>query len=289
VATLRDIRRSIASVKKTQQITKAMKMVAAAKLRRAQERIEQTRPYADGLAEVLSRVSSKVDAELNPYLQVRNEVRSILFVVVSSDRGLCGSFNTNVFRRARTEIAAAVAAGQQAKVLAVGKKGAEFFAKGSYDVLDSRSGLFRNLQFADALSIADQAVAAFLDGSYDQVRVIYAFAKSVASADVISELALPIAPEAADELEGTAVDYSFEPSPAELLNDLCPRSLNMKIWRALLESYAAEEGARMVAMDSATEAAEEMVANLSLIYNKARQAAITTEISEIVGGAEALK
>lgn len=287
MATLRDIRRRINSVKSTQQITKAMKMVAAAKLRRAQEQIARLRPYADSLNNMLEHVAARVDHRLNPYLQER-EVRSVCVVVVTADRGLCGSFNANILRRAKLEIDALLEQGFSVTVAAIGKKGFDFFGRRGYEIGYKEVGLFNNLQFSHALGLASYISQRFLDGSFDQVRIVHAEALSPVKQKVVVDQLLPIVPHAPEQ-EGRYFEYEFEPSPEILLNALCPKSLNVKIWRALLESFFAEQGARMVAMESATDNAQEMIYSLTLYYNKVRQATITKELIEIVSGAEALK
>ncbi len=288
MATLRDIKRRITSVKKTQQITKAMKMVAAAKLRKAQERINQTRPYAESLGDVLARVAANVDSDLNPYLKKPETVESVCLVVITSDRGLCGSFNTNIIRTARQEADRLRAEGKTVKIVAVGRKGYEYFHRRDFDVVAKYINIFRDLNYEHAKEIARLVVRAYLEGEYDQVNLIFTAAVSAIKADLHNMVYLPLSAGHSDEQQHDT-DYLFEPEPEVLLRELCPKNLNIQMWRALLDSYAAEESARMVAMESATDNAQEMIDGLTLHYNKVRQAAITTEISEIVGGAEALK
>ena len=287
MATLRDIRRRISSVKKTQQITKAMKMVAAAKLRRAQERVEKARPYATGLSEVISRVSANVDVELNPFFQKREQEKSITYIVISADRGFCGGFNSNIFKAAKKVIDDDMATGKDVRIIVVGKKGVDFFTRRKYPVVASYPGIFRDLVLEDALTISKDVQKSFLNLETDSVKIIYSVAITAISTEVRNEQCLPILP--AEQTGRSDGEYLFEPNPQEMLDYLCPSVVNTSIWQALLESYSAEEGARMVAMDSATDAAQDMIDSLTLHYNKARQAAITSEISEIVGGAEALK
>jgi len=287
VATLRDIRRKITSVSKIQQITKAMKMVAAAKLRRAQTRTTQLRPYAESLANMLSNVASKVDHSLNVFLQERM-ARNACVIAVSGDRGLCGSFNTNVIRAAKTQVDTLIDEGVNVSLVTAGKKGYEFFHKRDYKVDHHLINIFNNLTFEHALDVSNFVQKEFIDGKFDQVLLVYTRAKSPIKQDVLAEQILPIKPQDLDQ-EQANYEYIFEPAPEKILDTLCPKNLNIRIWQALAESYYAEEGARMMAMDNATENAQEMINNLTLHYNKARQAAITKEISEIVGGAEALK
>ncbi|MFQ5632178.1 MAG: ATP synthase F1 subunit gamma [bacterium] len=287
MATLRDIRRKITSVSKTQQITKAMKMVAAAKLRRAQMRTMQLRPYAESLSNMLSNVASKVDHGLSIFLQERM-ARNVCIIAVSGDRGLCGSFNTNVIRAAKTKVDTLVDEGMNVSLVAVGKKGYEFFRKRDYKVDHHLINIFNNLVFEHALDVSNFVQKKFIDGNFDQVLLVYTRAKSPVKQDVLVEQILPIKPQEFDQQQAN-YEYIFEPEPVKILDTLCPKNLNIRIWQAFAESYYAEEGARMMAMDNATENAQEMINNLTLHYNKARQAAITKEISEIVGGAEALK
>lgn len=288
MATLRDIKRRISSVKSTQQITKAMKMVAAAKLRRAQERIEMMRPYVSGLTNVLANVSSRVEPGAHPYFRER-EVRRVCLVVVSADRGLCGSFNANILRRARGEIAQLRQAGHEVSLVTIGRKAYDFFRKRDYEISHYLINIFNELQFTHATSIAEFVSTRFISGGFDQVRLIFTEAITPARQRVIVEQVLPIQPVEMEAEEGYQFEYIFEPEPQKLLGALCPKSINIKFWAALLESYLAEQGARMIAMDAATDNAQEMIYNLTLYYNKVRQASITKEITEIVGGAEALK
>lgn len=286
MATLRDIRRRIASVKSTQQITKAMKMVAAAKLRRAQESLLRARPYANRLAEVVGHLAGKVDHSLHPFL-VDREPKRICYVVLTADRGLCGSFNSNVIRHARTVIDSHTE-DQEVHLIAVGRRGYEHFGKRGYSLLGNYVNFFNNLEFEHALDIAGMIRQHYLERPLDRVFLVYnEFVSSVRQRLVVEQL-LPIVP-VEPEGERFEADYLFEPSPGAILEELCPRYLNIRVWRALLESFAAEQGARMTAMETATENAADMIYQLTLYYNKVRQASITKEIAEIVGGAEALK
>lgn len=289
MATLRDIRRRINSVKSTQQITKAMKMVAAAKLRRAQERLFNSRPYAEGLAELLAHIAAKEGPELHPLLATP-EVENTCYVVVSSDRGLCGSFNANVIRRGKNEIQGAreVEQIERAAMITVGRKGFEHFSRREFDVEEKFINLFDSLTFQNAVEISDLLQQKFLNGEFDRIQVIFNRFESAGVQRVVMQQLLPIVPQMPETEKYNLVDYIYEPSPERILDDLCPKNLNIQMWRALLESNASEHAARMVAMDSATENAAEMIYDLTLYYNKVRQAAITKEISEIVGGAEAL-
>ncbi len=287
MATLRDIRRRITSVKSTQQITKAMKMVAAAKLRRAQERMQKARPYARSLDEMLGHVSAKVEANLHPLLAVR-EPKKVAVVVLSGDRGLAGSFNANIIRRAVNEIQSLRAGGAEVKLICVGRKSYEFFNKRNYTLLAHYINFFNNLEFSHAQDIAALINEKYVAADLDRVYLVYNEFKSVVQQKLVVQQLLPMVPRA-PEAEKYPADYLFEPAPAKLLDSLCPRYLNIEVWQALLESYAAELGARMSAMDAATENAQEVLEQLRLHYNKARQASITKELLDIVGGAEALQ
>lgn len=287
MATLRDIRRRITSVKSTQQITKAMKMVAAAKLRRAQERMQKARAYARSLDEMMGHVSAKVDPALHPLLAVR-EPRKVAVVVMSGDRGLAGSFNTNIIRRAANEVQALRESGAEVQLICAGRKGFEFFNKRNYSLLAHYINFFNDLDFSHAQDLGDLIGKKYVAAELDRVFLVYNEFKSVVQQKLVVQQLLPIVPRP-PEAEKYAADYVFEPEPVKLLDSLCPRYLNIEIWQALLESYAAELGARMSAMDAATENAKEVLEQLRLHYNKARQASITRELLDIVGGAEALK
>ncbi len=285
MATLRDIKRRIASVRSTQQITKAMKMVAAAKLRKAQERLYKARPYAYQIAQVLGHVAARVDRSAHPLLADR-EPNRVGYVVVTGDRGLCGSFNTNILRHAHEELDSVQA--ETVGLITVGRKAVQHFDKEDVQVLGRYMNFFNDLDFSHAMAIAGLIRTKFLDHELDHIYVIYNEFKSAVQQRIVVEQILPIVPEL-PEKEKHPSDYLFEPSPQAILDPLLDRYLNVRVWRILLESYAAEQGARMTAMEAATENAEEMIHNLILHYNKARQASITKEIIEIVSGAEALK
>lgn len=287
MATLRDIRRRISSVKSTQQITKAMKMVAAAKLRRAQEKIMKARPYAYELRNVIGHLAGMVDHEAHPLLYDR-EVQTVGLVVVTSDRGLCGAFNMNIIRRAMEQIKAAEAEGKAVKLILVGKKALYYFRRRNYETIAEQFDIFNHLDFADAQAIASEIIRFYNEGEIDQVSVVYNEFKSAVQQNLTVEQLLPIEPKT---IEGTTLkmNYIYEPSPDALINVLLPRQINIQMWRILLETSSAEHGARMTAMEVATENAQEMIVNLTLQYNKARQASITKELLEIVAGAEALK
>ena len=304
MASLRDIRNRINSVKSTQQVTRAMKMVAAAKLRRAQERIFQTRPYAFQLAEVISHLQGHVDPGTHPLFQPRAERQAALLVVVTADRGLAGAFNANIIKLTEQTIARDYAELEQAGRLylyCVGRKGYDYFRRRNYQIVANRQGFFDRLTFDIAREISEDIVNGYLEGRWDEVRIVYNEFRNTIAQNRIVEPFLPIPPERfltpimERELgrrpqlrPGYRVDYIFEPSSQAILEALVPRYLNYQIWRILLESYAAEQGARMVAMDNATTNAEELLHQLRLKYNRARQDAITKEILEITSGAEAL-
>jgi F-type H+-transporting ATPase subunit gamma len=294
-----DLRRRIRAVKNTQQITKAMKMVAASKLRRAQERIMGARPYAVQMQRVLGSVASRVDQSIHPLLTSREltpESRTLV-IIVTADKGLCGSFNTNIIKAGGTYV---LGSAQTCTLGLVGRKGKEFFSRRGYDVMFEQVGIFQKLRFEDARVIAQTAMDAFLEGKVDRVMLIYNEFKSVMTQRVVLDQLLPIArDEVAASGPGTApivpggdpraqVDYLYEPAPQEIFNQLLPRYVEVQVYRALLESNAAFYAAQMTAMDTATKNSADMIADLTLYMNKVRQAAITREIIEVVSGAEAL-
>ncbi|MFQ5602151.1 MAG: ATP synthase F1 subunit gamma [bacterium] len=285
MATLRDIRRRISSVKSTQQITKAMKMVSAAKLRKAQDRLIHSRPYAERMAELLAHVTAKVDRSQHPLLAERDS-KKICYVVVAADRGLCGSFNANVLRTAKNEIERHDG---DHNLITVGRKSSEHFARRGFEIVEKYDNIFDELAFKNAETISALIQEKYLADEFDRIYVIYNQFKSAAVQKMVVHQLLPIEAKMPEVEKYQPVDYLYEPSIQDILNELCPKHLNVQMWRILLESYASEQGARMVAMESATENAEEMIYDLTLYYNKVRQAAITEEISEIVGGAEALR
>ncbi|MDE3056679.1 MAG: ATP synthase F1 subunit gamma [Bacteroidota bacterium] len=295
MATLRDIRRRISGVKSTEKITKAMKMVAAAKLRRAQDAIVQARPYAGKMAEMLHHLSTKVDVSQYPLIAER-PVQSVAVVVVTADRGMCGAFNTNIIRAATQRINAMYAqlrAEGKVKVICVGKKGYEYFSKHKFDIVLKHVGIFNALKFADARAIVTEIVESFGRHEFDRVEAVYNEFKSAVQQRVAIEQFLPIVrPETQNgETKGASagLDYIYEPASEEIISALVPKHLNFQMWRVLLESNAAEQGARMLAMENASTNAKEIINDLTLSYNKARQASITKELLEIVSGAEALQ
>jgi F-type H+-transporting ATPase subunit gamma len=287
VATLRTIRRRIGSVKSTQQITKAMKMVAAARLRKAQDRMLKARPYSKSLDDTLGHVAAKVDSSLHPLLNVR-EPKRIGFVVVTGDRGLCGSFNANIIRRATNEMNQTRQNGVEFELIAVGKKGFEHFNRRRYPILKRYINFFDKLDFKHAQDIAALIQGQYVSEKLDRIYLIFNEFKSAVQQNIIVQQLLPIVPRPPQD-EKFATEFLFEPSPLKILDNLCPRYLNIEIWHALLESFAAEMGARMAAMSTATDNAKELIFQLTLYYNKVRQATITKELMDIVGGAEALR
>lgn len=291
MANLRDIRNRIGSVNNTQQITKAMKMVAAAKLRKAQDRMVQTRPYAAKIQDVVGRLvgSTSVDNQL---MRPVDEVNNVLMIIVASDRGLCGGFNNNLFKEIEKYIEANLSEHREngsLGLVTIGKKATAHFSKRKYNVVDKFPGFFDSLEYDATSEIMAKATQQFVDGSYDEVFIAYNEFRSVIAQNRKIEKVLPIDPEtiSGDDSKET-IDYLFEPDSSAILDQLLPLHLNMQLWKAVLESNAAEQGARMSAMDSATENAKDLERELRLKYNQARQSAITTEISEIVSGAQAL-
>ncbi|SFD79090.1 ATP synthase F1 subunit gamma [Spirosoma endophyticum] len=292
MASLKEVRARIASINSTQQITKAMKMVAAAKLRRAQDNITQLRPYARKLSQMLGTVSAGTStASENPYKQTRT-VERVLLIVVTSDRGLCGAFNTNAVKGALAlidEKYASQARSGNVEIMAIGKKGAEAFQRRGFKVNTNHVETFSSLNFATVRAAAEEAMNGFATGRYDVVEVIYNEFKNAAMQIVRTEQMLPIVSvETPAGVPATSINYIFEPSEEEIITELIPKTIKIQLFKAVLDSNASEHGARMTAMDKATENAGELLKELRLVYNRTRQAAITTEILEIVGGAEAL-
>lgn len=289
MANLKEVKGRIKSVMSTQQITKAMKMVAAAKLRRAQDRMTQMRPFAQKLYSIMNNLSASVGDDIeNPYSEER-ELNQVLLIVITSDRGLCGAFNSNIFKATRSHIAEKYAMYEQGglTILPIGKRSYEFFRKRGYQVIDEYYEIFHDLNFENAMEVAEYAMNGFVDGTYDQVEIIYNEFKNVATQIIRKEQFLPIVRNE-DEMEVEDTDYIYEPDKEFVFNEIIPKALRIQLYKALLESNAAEQGARMTAMDQATDNADELLKDLRLTYNRTRQAAITKEILEIVGGAEAL-
>ena len=295
MATLRDIKRRIVGVKNTQQITKAMKMVAAARLRRAQENIINARPYSRKIQEVLDHLFSLEKDVENP-LFIEREVKKVAIVLVTSDRGLCGSFNINAIRTVEDMIKdeySKLNAEGNVDLYCLGKKGNDHFTKRSYNVVESYPGLFSNLKFEFAAGFVNKLKTKFLAGTYDKVIVVHNEFISMIQQRINTVQLLPFKKSESShsivKTEKFSFDYLYEPDKVTIINTLLPRYLNSQMWKMLLDSYAAELGARMTAMDMATENAKELIRSLQLTYNKERQASITSEILEIVSGANALK
>jgi len=289
VATLRDIRRRIRSVESTQKITRAMKLVAAAKLRRAQERILAARPYAGKMAELLGNLVSGADAGDGAHpLLARREGPRRQIVIITADRGLAGAFNSNIIRRAVEFIRQSQA--PEVTLVVVGRKGRDFFRRRGYAIKHEMLGFWDKLAYSHASELADAFMRQYLEGEVDEVHLLYNEFRSVAVQRPIRAQLLPI-PRAEGEGAAAAasVDYIYEPGPAAILDDLLPRHVRTQVFRALMESIAGEYGARMTAMEAATKNAKEMIGVLTIQYNKARQEKITKELLDIVGGAEALK
>ncbi len=288
MANLKDIRTRITSVGSTMQITSAMKLVSAAKLKRATDSIVQLRPYADKLRELLQNVSSTLEAEVGGALTEEREVNKVLLVVINSNRGLCGGYNSSIIKKVNALLAGELA-GKEIELLTIGKKANDTFSK-TQTIYKNASSIWDNLNFADVAEIADDLVAKFEECQYDQIRIIYNQFQNAAVQIVQDEQFLPVVLEKKeDETNNTAeLDYIFNPSKEEILKDLIPQTLKTQLFKAVLDANASEHGARMTAMHKATDNASELQKSLKIQYNKARQAAITNEILEIVGGAEAL-
>ncbi|MBK9765123.1 MAG: ATP synthase F1 subunit gamma [Flavobacteriales bacterium] len=292
MASLKEVRNRIVSVNSTKQITAAMKMVSAAKLRRAQDAIIRMRPYAEKLQAILSNVSASLDSSEGKF-SAQREVKNVLFVAVVSNRGLAGAFNTQVFRLIRKAAAEAEAKGQKVTVLPIGKKAMDAYRRTAYfnaALPTDLANLYDGLSFDKVAPVAELIMDRFADGTYDKVVIVYNKFKNAAVQMVTDEEYLPVLPPAADEAtKASTVDYIMEPDRKTIVEEIIPKSLKIQLYKALLDSNASEHGARMTAMHKATDNADSLLKDLKLSYNKARQASITNEILEIVGGAEALK
>ncbi len=293
MATLREIRGRIGGIRSTQKITKAMKMVSAAKLRRAQDAVIAARPYARKMKELLQHLAGVVDVSTHP-LFARRASEKVALIVVSADRGLCGAFNANIIRTSAAYINSRRQgeSGQiGVRLYVIGKKGFDYFSKNNYAIANKYVGVFANLNFSLAQTVVADVVQGFQAGQYDTVDVVYNEFKSIIHQRVVTEQLLPIPSIEASSEKKTSLraDYIYEPSGAAIISELVPKHLNFQMWRILLESNAAEQGARMTSMDNATTNANDLIRDLQLLYNKARQASITKELLEIVSGAEALK
>ena len=289
MANLKEVKERIKSVGSTQQITKAMKMVAAAKLRKAQERIIQMRPYSQKLSAILANVSSGGgDESMNKYGVQRN-LKKVLMVPVTSDRGLCGGFNSNVLKGVKALLATQEFSGVDVDILPIGKKARDNFKKAGHNLIDAYWDVFGDLNFDNVKLAAEFAMDGFAAGDYDRVVLVYNEFKNVATQIIRTEQLLPVLANEVEEGEtAVATDYLYEPSKDFIVEELIPKSLKIQFYKAVLESNASEQGARMTAMGKATDNAGDLLKELKLTYNRTRQAAITTEILEIVGGAEAL-
>jgi len=294
MANLKEVRNRIASVQSTQQITKAMKMVSAAKLKRATNAIIALRPYATKLKEILGNLSASLEGSSSPFIQER-EPNKVLIVTVSSNRGLAGAFNMNVIKAANNLIAEKYS--EQLKngnvsIISIGKKTQDFYEKRKYNVIGNNNEVYSALTFENVTKITDAIMAGFIKGEFDKVEVVYNRFRNAAVQFITTEQLLPLPKaeevEAKTEKKSTNVDYILEPSQEEIVEQLIPKSIKIQLYKAVLDSHASEHGARMTSMDKATENAGELLKALKLSYNQARQAAITTELTEIVSGAAAL-
>lgn len=286
MASLKSIKKRIVSVKNTRQITKAMKMVSAAKLRRAQENVVAARPYAKKLGEVLERLSKSQDTDGSPLMEKRLGGKALL-IIVSSDRGLCGGFNANICKAAERFAKERGSEFTELSMMTIGRKGYEFL-KNRHKIYKNYANVLGTLNYQTAALIARELIDGYLAEEYDEVYLLFNAFKSVMSQDITLEQLLPVTPQVTAE-EEYAPEYIYEPSKAALLDELLPKHIEVQMFKAMLESVASEHGARMTAMDSASKNASEMIGKLTLQYNRARQAAITTELMEIISGSESIK
>ena len=284
MANLKNIRSQIKSVTSIQKVTKAMKMVAAAKLRKSQENMEKARPYSERLNNLIAGLMHDVDRNIMPLLTKRNTVNKFGFIIVTADRGLAGSFNTNIIKKAEKEINKV--GKENAELFCLGKKGFEHFSKRDYTIIKTYTDFWSNLNYSKAIDVGNAVVEAYLNRHVDSVQVIYNYFKNVGSQKVVHDNLLPLDFE--KNIDSMSQDIIYEPSKIEIVKSLVPKYFNTQIWQYLLESFASEQAARMLSMENATENAKDMINDLNLEFNKARQTAITTEMLEIVGGAEAL-
>ncbi len=285
MANLKEIRNRISSIGSTMKITSAMKMVSAAKLKKAQDAIVQMRPYSNKLTELLQNLSATLDGEDGGVYTQQRDVKKVLIVAITSNRGLCGGFNSSLIKEA-ARMAKNKYAGKEVSMLTIGKKGNDILSK-TFSIYNFESNLFDDLTFENTTPFAEDLMEQFANGNFDQIDLVYNRFKNAATQIVTQEQYLPIIP--AEETEDADADYIFEPNKTEIVKGLIPKALKMQLYKAIRDSYASEHGARMTAMHKATDNATELRDDLLLVYNKARQAAITNEILEIVGGAEALK
>ncbi|MEE2858611.1 MAG: ATP synthase F1 subunit gamma [Candidatus Neomarinimicrobiota bacterium] len=286
MANLKDIRNRIKSVKSIQQVTKAMKMVAAAKMRRAQENMEQARPYASRLNEMLNSLLPSIDRKVLNELQTRDIIKRKLFVIITADRGMAGAFNTNVNKIAQQSIDEF--GKDKSDLICIGKKSTSHFKLRNYNIISEYVDFWSDLNFEDAMEISSAMISRFVNGEVDQVSVIYNEFINVGKQEVRNNDFLPLIHDVKEESKKNIMDRIYEPSKTEVVKTLVPKYLNTQVWQFLLESFASEQAARMLAMENATSNAQDMIKDLTLQFNKARQSAITTEMLEIVSGAEAL-
>ncbi|PIE49640.1 MAG: ATP synthase F1 subunit gamma, partial [Flavobacteriales bacterium] len=285
MANLKEIRNRITSVKSTMQITSAMKMVSASKLKKAQDAITAMRPYSSKLTELLQQLSSTMNEDIGGVYTHKRQINKVLLVVITSNRGLCGAFNSTVIKKAES-LSKEKYHGRQVDILSIGKRGNDLLSK-THTILENRSDLFDDLTYENTEKIAERLIELFVYGTYEQIEIVYNQFKNAATQIITNEQFLPIVPPESQK-EDEHIDYIFEPSKTEIIEGLIPKSLKTQLYKAVRDSFAAEHGARMTAMHKATDNATELRDELLLTYNKARQAAITNEILEIVGGAEAL-
>jgi len=293
VANLKEVRNRISSVNSTRQITSAMKMVSASKLRRAQNAILKMRPYALKLREILGNLSQSVEASnLSVYSQQR-EVNNVLLIVIASNRGLCGAFNSNIIKTALRQISEEYPEQNKngkVSVFCIGRKVSEYFTKKGYKIYEANNRITESLTFENTVPLAEQVLKSFSDGEFDKIEIIYNQFRNAAYQVIVTEQYLPVIPtQLSEDQKKVDIDYIFEPDKETIVLEVIPKTLKIQFYKALLDSGASEHGARMTAMHKATDNATEMIKDLKLAYNKARQAAITKEIIEIVSGAEALK
>ena len=288
MATLRDIKRRIKAVQSTSKITKAMKMVSAAKFRKAQQRMFELRPYAERMGNILSSLAGGAEAEIHPLLAVRPR-KNIEVIVITSDRGLCGAFNTNILKAGTKHIAELKKEGFEVGISCVGRKARDYFKRRNVELKSSWTGISCKISYANAQEIADEIIEKYIDETVDEVILIYNEFKSAIAQKVVIAKLLPLAPIETSEETLPVYNFIYEPTKQEIFSRLVPKNVEIQIFRALIESQASEEAARMAAMENATKSANDMISSLTLQYNKARQATITKELMDIVGGVEALK
>ncbi|MBI4803865.1 MAG: F0F1 ATP synthase subunit gamma [Desulfovibrio sp.] len=288
---LKDVQIKIAAVKKTKQITKAMNMVASAKLRHAQARIERFRPYADKFYDLLGDLAKGADPSIHPLLEVREEIKTSLIVLVTSDRGLCGSFNGSMITMALKLAKEKAAQGKTVKFVCMGKKGRDSVRKSGYEILQAYADQMGAFDYTVALKLGMEVIGGYIRGDFDEVNLVFGKFISIPKQEAVTLTVLPMAADEGEETQatGSKQEYLYEPSVEGLLAELLPRFVNVQIYRGMLDTSASEHAARMRAMDNATRNCDDMVGSLTLVYNKARQASITRELMDIVGGTEALK